>query len=312
MSDESKDSYRRHFKKIQNLYHNIIFLLIYIYTTNQTNTKTLTMANSLDQSSFISDSPDSGIDYETLSQHKYIQHHNNDWYQYDQDNNKSTVGKEQEQAILEDEEFNRLGYCKFENPLSEPVVRLSLRKVKITGIQLMNMSVKELNKRLSHCPPFIVAKLKKCRRTLKNRGYAKNCRIKRIAMKNRLEEINKNLLSENRELRQQNKSLTDQLNNLLASCNSNSDQNIIATNHNQQKEVIGINSNNFNHSNGQQQLISTPYGITPTTSIVNDYNQTYPVATMTTSTITTNVNGETSYYPLESELDYLAEQLALD
>lgn len=106
--------------------------------------------------------------------------------------------------------FERINY-KFDDPLSEPIVKMSLQKVKITPNQLINMSVKELNRKLVDSPSFVVSKLKRCRRTLKNRGYAKNCRIKRIAAKNHLEQVNMKLALENRELRRRNKALLDQL-----------------------------------------------------------------------------------------------------
>lgn len=103
---------------------------------------------------------------------------------------------------------------RFDDPLGEPIIRMSLKQVKISPTQLIEMSVKELNKRLIDSPSFIVSKLKRCRRTLKNRGYAKNCRIKRIAAKNQLEQVNMSLSLEIRELRQINKRLEDQLNQL--------------------------------------------------------------------------------------------------
>lgn len=105
---------------------------------------------------------------------------------------------------------------KFDDPLSEPIVKMSLRKVEISPSQLINMSVKELNKRLLDSPSYVVSKLKRCRRTMKNRGYAKNCRIKRIAAKNHLEQVNMKLMVENRELRQCNRNLMDQLNQFRA------------------------------------------------------------------------------------------------
>lgn len=130
---------------------------------------------------------------------------------------------------------------KFDDPLSEPIVKMSLRKVKISPSQLINMSVKELNKRLLDSPSYVVSKLKRCRRTMKNRGYAKNCRIKRIAAKNHLEQVNMKLMVENRELRQCNRTLMDQLNQLRAN----------------QATTVGLKC----EPTGQQREIGQPHGV---------------------------------------------------
>lgn len=53
---------------------------------------------------------------------------------------------------------------------------------------LIGLSVRELNKRLHGKPREIIQKLKQKRRTLKNRGYAQNCRTKRLHIKNEMEE----------------------------------------------------------------------------------------------------------------------------
>ena len=100
------------------------------------------------------------------------------------------------------------------NPLADPTVRVTLQRIQISGRQLIQMSVKELNKRLSGCSQAVVSKLKRCRRTLKNRGYARNCRIKRIAAKNQLERSNEQLASENELLKQRNKCLTERVREL--------------------------------------------------------------------------------------------------
>ena len=105
------------------------------------------------------------------------------------------------------------------NPLDDLVVRQTLTRIQVSGGELIKMSVKELNKRLVDCPPFVVNKLKRCRRTLKNRGYAKNCRIKRIAAKNSLEQTNEKLRRENVKLKESNKSLVEQLNQLSFTLN---------------------------------------------------------------------------------------------
>lgn len=97
-----------------------------------------------------------------------------------------------------------------------------LNGVKLSIQQLVHgLSVRELNKHLSGCPPDIVSQLKRTRRTLKNRGYAKNCRIKRIESRKKIEQINFRLNAENKRLVSDNESLNLRylkLSNELNSC----------------------------------------------------------------------------------------------
>lgn len=79
------------------------------------------------------------------------------------------------------------------NPLEDPVVRSTLERIQMTGEELINVTVKDLNKKLTGCSHATISRLKKCRRTLKNRGYAKNCRIKRLSLRDELQRSNSEL-----------------------------------------------------------------------------------------------------------------------
>lgn len=61
---------------------------------------------------------------------------------------------------------------------------------------LTSLSVRELNKRLHGYPRDQIQLLKQKRRTLKNRGYAQNCRSKRLQQRVDLETTNRSLQNE--------------------------------------------------------------------------------------------------------------------
>ncbi|GFN91832.1 transcription factor maf [Plakobranchus ocellatus] len=84
-----------------------------------------------------------------------------------------------------------------------PVLPLSPECSIIDDEDLVMLPVRELNRRLQGCPKSEVQRLKQKRRTLKNRGYAQNCRSKRIQQKSELEHSNKSLLQQIAELKRQ-------------------------------------------------------------------------------------------------------------
>ena len=66
----------------------------------------------------------------------------------------------------------------------------TLGELKLTGLteeQLVSLSARDLNRLCREMPEDVIKQLKKRRRTLKNRGYAYNSRVRRVSQKNVLE-----------------------------------------------------------------------------------------------------------------------------
>jgi len=77
--------------------------------------------------------------------------------------------------------------------------------------QLITLTVRELNKRVHGYPREEVARLKQKRRTLKNRGYAQNCRSKRLQQRQDMEIATRQLTNEVRRLQNEVQRLQRQI-----------------------------------------------------------------------------------------------------
>lgn len=84
--------------------------------------------------------------------------------------------------------------------------------LKLTEEQLVSLTARDLNRLCRDLPEDIIKQLKKRRRTLKNRGYAYNSRVRRVSQKNQLEK-------ERDELQKQISQLQDRVKNLEREAN---------------------------------------------------------------------------------------------
>lgn len=86
--------------------------------------------------------------------------------------------------------------------------------VNITDDALLKLGVKDLNKLLKSLSPEDRTKLKRRRRILKNRGYAANCRTKRMSQKEILQMEKKNLETDVHHMAHQNEMLKVKLDSI--------------------------------------------------------------------------------------------------
>lgn len=84
----------------------------------------------------------------------------------------------------------------------------------ISDDDLLKLGVKELNKLLKSLSPENRTKLKRRRRILKNRGYAANCRTKRMSQKELLQMDKERLESEVKNLANQKQMLKIKLDSI--------------------------------------------------------------------------------------------------
>ncbi|XP_073444307.1 transcription factor MafG [Dendrobates tinctorius] len=84
----------------------------------------------------------------------------------------------------------------------------------LTDEELVTMSVRELNQHLRGLTKEEIIQLKQRRRTLKNRGYAASCRVKRVTQKEELEKQKAELQQEVEKLASENASMRQELDSL--------------------------------------------------------------------------------------------------
>ena len=94
-------------------------------------------------------------------------------------------------------------FCSFKGYGKDELLSPGPENPIIDDDDLVSLPVRELNRRLQGCPKAEVQRLKQKRRTLKNRGYAQNCRSKRMQQKSELETTNKVLLNKISDLKRQ-------------------------------------------------------------------------------------------------------------
>ncbi|XP_019608586.2 transcription factor MafF [Rhinolophus sinicus] len=108
------------------------------------------------------------------------------------------------------------------DPLSSKALKikreLSENTPHLSDEALMGLSVRELNRHLRGLSAEEVTRLKQRRRTLKNRGYAASCRVKRVCQKEELQKQKSELEREVDKLARENAAMRLELDALRDKC----------------------------------------------------------------------------------------------
>ena len=92
---------------------------------------------------------------------------------------------------------------------------IDLGEINIKGLteeQLVSLTARDLNRICRDLPDDVIKQLKKRRRTLKNRGYAYNSRVRRVSQKNTLEKERDELKHQLAQLNDRCRQLTEEKN----------------------------------------------------------------------------------------------------
>jgi hypothetical protein len=227
------------------------------------------------------------------------------------DNNQYMIGANGFKILSEEELANdkRQFYATAYEHISKPSQQM-IENYNLAGIMndydLVNLPLRELNKRLRFLPKQVAYSMKKRRRTLKNRKYAQNCRSKRLEQKSEMEIQNCQLKIEitrlNKlieKLQNENSFLKIQFSNNLGSIEMGDDTNkkmnssfSSSINSSQNKNSSSNTKPNLNGANTNHHLAQMNLPLTPST----------PTHISTTNPLTTTVSNSAN---ANSQLSHL-------
>lgn len=143
---------------------------------------------------------------ELLEKHFPEHQDTTDWFQNDHSEGELTSDDEylDLENILSQTRVNPIDFDASSTVSSEPQSPQILQgsTEHFSDDELVSLPIRELNQRLRILPKEEAQKVRKRRRSLKNRGYATSCRQRRVALKESLESQNERLKAELRQLKE--------------------------------------------------------------------------------------------------------------